>query len=77
MTSARTAHETAPSDDGSGVGRARVVTVVATVLSPLLFGLIIDWTGSGVFWVTSAICLAASVALFMVRIETGPDRPLT
>lgn len=62
---------------GFRLGLIGAPTRIAQAFSPLLFGLIIDWTGSGVFWVTSAICLAASVALFMVRIETGPDRPLT
>ena len=58
-------------DYGYRLGLIGAPTRIAQAFSPLAFGLIIDSLGAGVFWVTSAICLAASAALFAVRLPAA------
>ncbi len=60
-------------DYGYRLGLLGAPTRVGQAFAPLVFSLIIDRIGSGALFVTSAICVAASVALFAVRM--GEQRP--
>ena len=55
-------------DYGYRLGLLGAPTRIAQAFSPLAFGLIIDGIGANVLLVTSAICAAASLALFAVRL---------
>jgi MFS family permease len=46
---------------------------MAQAPAPLIFGFLIDWLGSGVLIVSSALCLAALGALFLLRERTPPS----
>jgi MFS family permease len=48
---------------------------MAQAPAPLLFGFLIDWMGSGVLVVSSALSLAALAALFLVRERSPPPEP--
>jgi hypothetical protein len=45
---------------------------MAQAPAPLLFGFLIDWMGSRVLIVSSALSLAALVALFLVHVRSPP-----
>ena len=55
-------------DYGYRLGLLGAPTRIAQAFSPLAFGLIIDGIGANVLFVTSGICLAATLALFAVRL---------
>lgn len=57
-----------PQDYGYRLGLLGAPTRIAQAFAPLAFGFVIDWLGSGVLIVTSAICVASSVALLCVRL---------
>ena len=62
-----------PKDYGYRLGIVGAPARMAQAAAPLLFGLLIDIMGSRVLIVSSALSLAALLALFLVR--TGPLRP--
>ena len=62
-----------PKDYGYRLGIVGAPARMAQAAAPLLFGLLIDIMGSRVLIVSSALSLAAMLALFLVR--TGPLRP--
>ena len=62
-----------PKDYGYRLGIVGAPARMAQAAAPLLFGLLIDAMGSRVLIVSSALSLAALLALFLVR--TGPARP--
>ena len=62
-----------PKDYGYRLGIVGAPARMAQAAAPLLFGLLIDIMGSRVLMVSSALSLAALLALFLVR--TGPLRP--
>ena len=62
-----------PKDYGYRLGIIGAPARMAQAAAPLLFGLLIDIMGSRVLIVSSALSLAALLALFLVR--TGPLRP--
>lgn len=56
-----------PKDYGYRLGLLGAPTRIAQAFSPLAFSLIIDQMGPATLYVTSAICIAASLALMAVR----------
>ncbi len=60
-------------DYGYRLGLLGAPTRIGQAFAPLVFSLIIDRIGSGALFVTSAICIAASVALFAVRMPEQVD----
>ncbi len=66
-----------PKDYGFRLGLLGAPTRIAQAFSPLAFSLLIDVLGSGTLYVTSAICIAASLTLMAVRIPTAIEAPKT
>lgn len=66
-----------PRDYGYRLGLLGAPTRIAQAFSPLAFSLIIDHLGSATLYVTSAICIAASLALMAVRMpaQVDADKP--
>lgn len=64
-------------DYGYRLGLLGAPTRIGQAFAPLVFSLIIDRIGSGALIVTSAICIAASCALFAVRMaeQTKSNAP--
>ena len=58
-----------PVNYGYRLGILGAPTRVAQAFSPLVFGLIIDWAGAGALVVTSAMCIAAFVALLCLDVK--------
>ena len=56
-----------PQDYGYRLGLLGAPTRIAQAFSPLVFAVIIDHLGAATLWVTSAICIAAALALLAVR----------
>jgi hypothetical protein len=57
-----------PENYGYRLGLLGAPSRVAMAAAPLLFGILIDWYGAGVLVFSSALSLAALVALFTLRI---------
>ena len=62
-----------PRDYGYRLGLLGAPTRIAQAFAPLAFSVIIDHLGSATLYVTSAICIAASLALFAVRLPEAPE----
>ena len=65
-----------PKDYGYRLGLLGAPARMAQAAAPLLFDVLIEWMGARVLWVTSGLCLAALVALLLVR-QSRHSRPLT
>jgi MFS family permease len=63
-----------PEGYGERTGLLGAPARAAQALAPLLFGVLLDAMGPSVVFVSSALCLAALVALLFVR--ASPDRPV-
>jgi predicted MFS family arabinose efflux permease len=61
-----------PKDYGYRLGLLGAPTRIAQAFSPLVFALVIDAIGAATLLVTSAICIAASIALMAVRLPKSP-----
>jgi predicted MFS family arabinose efflux permease len=61
-----------PKNFGYRLGLLGAPARMAQAPAPLIFGLLIDWMGSRVLIVSSALSLAALVALFLVHVRSPP-----
>ncbi len=61
-----------PKNFGYRLGLLGAPARMAQAPAPLLFGLLIDWMGSRVLIVSSALSLAALAALFLVQVRSPP-----
>jgi predicted MFS family arabinose efflux permease len=61
-----------PKNFGYRLGLLGAPARMAQAPAPLIFGLLIDWMGSRVLIVSSALSLAALVALFLVHLRSPP-----
>jgi hypothetical protein len=61
-----------PMNYGYRLGLIGAPTRIAQAFAPLVFGFIIDHLGAGTLYVTAAICIAASLALFAVSVSAKP-----
>ena len=62
-----------PKNFGYRLGLLGAPARMAQAPAPLIFGLLIDWMGSRVLIVSSALSLAALVALFLVQVRSSPS----
>ena len=61
-----------PKNFGYRLGLLGAPARMAQAPAPLIFGLLIDWMGSRVLIVSSALSLAALLALFLVQVRSSP-----
>jgi MFS family permease len=61
------------SNYGYRLGLLGAPTRIAQAFAPLIFSFVIDHLGAGTLYVTSAICIAASMALWLVRVPPKID----
>jgi hypothetical protein len=61
-----------PDNYGYRLGLLGAPARIAQAAAPLSFGVLIDWYGAGVLYISSLVCLAALAALICVQPQARP-----
>jgi|LNFM01.1.fsa_nt_gb predicted MFS family arabinose efflux permease len=65
-----------PQDYGYRLGLLGAPTRIAQAFAPLLFSLVLDHAGAASLYLTGGICIAASIALWLVKLPANEAAPV-